>query len=215
MDYYDYLFKVVVVGNIGVGKSSLFSRLVDDYFTENYNSTIGVDFKVKTFNIKDKIAKLQIWDTAGQERFRTIVNCFYRGAKGIIIVYDLGDQYSFDSINQWITSCKSEINIEIPIIVIGNKCDLKEKRVITEEQIQNLKKEYLFKYYETSAKSKINYLEPFYQFVNDLIQDSIIRVHNNNKILTNGININQTTEYLQISDGQDDHIKTQNTYNCC
>eukprot|EP01083_Nonionella_stella_P172877 594594_1 len=99
---YDYLLKVVMVGDSGVGKSSLLKRFANRDFTGDYISTIGVDFEIKTLEIDGKTVKLQIWDTAGQERFRTITSSYYRGAHGIIIVYDITDKESFDNVRQWL-----------------------------------------------------------------------------------------------------------------
>lgn len=100
---YDYLFKLVLIGDSGVGKSCLLLRFADDNFTDSYISTIGVDFRFRTITIDDKIVKLQIWDTAGQERFRTITSAYYRGADGIIMVYDVTSSESFDHVEEWLS----------------------------------------------------------------------------------------------------------------
>ena len=97
---YDYLFKLLLIGDSGVGKSSLLLRFSDDTYETNFNSTIGVDFKIKTVDLDDKVIKLQIWDTAGQERFRTITSSYYRGAHGIIVVYDTTDNETFEHVRR-------------------------------------------------------------------------------------------------------------------
>ncbi|KAL8181159.1 UNVERIFIED_CONTAM: Ras- protein Rab-1A [Gekko kuhli] len=99
---YDYLFKLLLIGDSGVGKSCLLLRFADDTYTESYISTIGVDFKIRTIELDGKTIRLQIWDTAGQERFRTITSSYYRGAPGIIVVYDVTDQESFNNVKQWL-----------------------------------------------------------------------------------------------------------------
>ena len=100
---YDYLFKLVLIGDSGVGKSCLLLRFADDSFTDSYISTIGVDFRFRTVTIDKKTVKLQIWDTAGQERFRTITSAYYRGAHGIIMVYDVTSEESFEHVEEWLS----------------------------------------------------------------------------------------------------------------
>ena len=99
---YDYLFKMLIIGNSGVGKSCLLLRYAENSFNENFFNTIGVDFKLKTVKHENDVIKLQIWDTAGQERFRTLTASYYRGAQGIIIVYDVTDRETFDNVRTWI-----------------------------------------------------------------------------------------------------------------
>ncbi|CAM0958698.1 unnamed protein product [Alopecurus aequalis] len=100
---YDYLFKLLLIGDSSVGKSCLLLRFADDAYVDTYISTIGVDFKIRTVELDGKSVKLQIWDTAGQERFRTITSSYYRGAHGIIIVYDVTDMESFNNVKQWLS----------------------------------------------------------------------------------------------------------------
>ena len=118
---YDYLFKLVLIGDTGVGKSCLLLRFADDAFTESYISTIGVDFRFRTVKIENKTFKLQIWDTAGQERFRTITSAYYRGADGIIMVYDVTDRESFDHIQDWLHEVNRYATEGTCKLLIGNK----------------------------------------------------------------------------------------------
>ncbi len=127
---YDYLFKLLLIGDSGVGKSCLLLRFSDDTYTESYISTIGVDFKIRTIELDGKTVKLQIWDTAGQERFRTITSSYYRGAHGIIVVYDVTDQETFNNIGHWLEEIKRYACDGVNKLVVGNKCDLVSKRVV-------------------------------------------------------------------------------------
>ena len=151
---YDCLFKILLVGNSSVGKSSLFLRFVDDIWNDVFVPTIGVDFKIKTLKINEKNVKLQIWDTAGQERFRTIISSYYRGAQGILLVFDVTEKESFESLNNWLIEIEKNANKNVVKILIGNKCDLEDKRVISYNQGKEFADTYGLKFIETSAKKK-------------------------------------------------------------
>lgn len=127
---YDYLFKLLLIGDSGVGKSCLLLRFADDTYSESYISTIGVDFKIRTIEHDGKTIKLQIWDTAGQERFRTITSSYYRGAHGIIVVYDVTDQDSFDNVKQWLQEIERYASENVKKLLVGNKSDLTQKKQV-------------------------------------------------------------------------------------
>jgi Ras-related protein Rab-1A len=157
-----------LIGDSGVGKSSLILRFADDTFTENFTPTIGVDFKIKTVEIESKRIKMQIWDTAGQERFRTITSTYYRGAQGVIIVYDICDREGFRNISNWVSEIKRHCVSNVNIIVIGNKSDLEDKRVIRWEDGSELARSLDFKFIETSAKDSRNVEEAFLSMARDI-----------------------------------------------
>ncbi len=126
----DYLFKLLLIGDSGVGKSCLLLRFSDDTYTESYISTIGVDFKIRTIELDGKTIKLQIWDTAGQERFRTITSSYYRGAHGIIVVYDVTDAETFHNVKQWLHEIDRYACDSVNKLLVGNKADLTTKKVV-------------------------------------------------------------------------------------
>ncbi|KAG5519294.1 hypothetical protein PMAC_001919 [Pneumocystis sp. 'macacae'] len=159
---YDYLFKLLLIGDSGVGKSCLLLRFADDTYTESYISTIGVDFKIRTIELNGKTVKLQIWDTAGQERFRTITSSYYRGAHGIIVVYDVTDQDTFNNIKQWLQEIDRYACESVNKLLVGNKSDMTDKKVV---DYTTAKVEYAdglgIPFLETSAKSSHNVEDAF------------------------------------------------------
>lgn len=158
---YDYLFKLLLIGDSGVGKSCLLLRFADDTYTDSYISTIGVDFKIRTIELDGKTIKLQIWDTAGQERFRTITSSYYRGAHGIIIVYDVTSKESFDSVKQWLQEIERYASESVNKLLVGNKSDMTSKRVVTTEQGQEMASSLKMPFLETSAKAATNVEKAF------------------------------------------------------
>jgi len=158
---YDYLFKLLLIGDSGVGKSCLLLRFADDTYTESYISTIGVDFKIRTIELDGKTIKLQIWDTAGQERFRTITSSYYRGAHGIIVVYDITDQESFNNVKQWLQEIDRYACENVNKLLVGNKCDLSAKRAVETNTAKEYADQLGIPFLETSAKSSTNVEQAF------------------------------------------------------
>ena len=149
---YEFIFKVLLLGNSNVGKSSLFLRFVDDIWNDTFVPTIGVDFKIKTLEIDAKKIKMQIWDTAGQERFKNIIASYYRGANGILLIYDVTDKDSFKNLSNWWIEIEKNASKNVLRLLIGNKSDLEDKRVITYNQGKEFADTYGLKFIETSAK---------------------------------------------------------------
>ncbi|XP_059218184.1 ras-related protein Rab-1A [Stomoxys calcitrans] len=158
---YDYLFKLLLIGDSGVGKSCLLLRFADDTYTESYISTIGVDFKIRTIELDGKTIKLQIWDTAGQERFRTITSSYYRGAHGIIVVYDCTDQESFNNVKQWLEEIERYACENVNKLLVGNKSDLTTKKVVDHTTAAEYANQLGIPFLETSAKSATNVEQAF------------------------------------------------------
>merc|ERR1712066_867652 len=153
---YDYLLKLLLIGDSGVGKTCLLFRFAEDSFNPAFISTIGIDFKIRTIEVDGKRLKRQIWDTAGQERFRTITTAYYRGAAGIMLVYDVTSERSFDNIQNWMRNIDEHAAEDVQKMIIANKCDLEDKRTISKERGQTLAMGHNVSFYETSAKDGQN-----------------------------------------------------------
>jgi len=153
----DELFKLVLIGDSDVGKSSLLIRFADDYYSDSYISTIGVDFRIKTVDVGGGAkVTLQIWDTAGQERFRNMTSSYYRDAEGIIIVFDLGDLSSFEHLKEWIREIDQIAPKDVVKLVVGNKADLLgDDRQVSVDQLQRFAEEFELQYVEVSAKTRV------------------------------------------------------------
>eukprot|EP00475_Leptophrys_vorax_P002315 TRINITY_DN112_c0_g1_i1.p1 TRINITY_DN112_c0_g1~~TRINITY_DN112_c0_g1_i1.p1 ORF type:complete len:196 (+),score=69.77 TRINITY_DN112_c0_g1_i1:153-740(+) len=168
---YDVLIKLLMIGDSGVGKSCLLLRFSDDSFTPTFITTIGIDFKIKTIDLNGKRVKLQIWDTAGQERFRTITTAYYRGANGILLVYDVTDENSFLNIRNWMKSIDQHAADSVKRILIGNKADMVNEKVIETGRGQSLADEYQIKFFECSAKTDQNVTEAFMEIARQSMAD--------------------------------------------
>jgi len=173
---YDYLFKILLIGDSGVGKSCLLLRFADDTYTESYISTIGVDFKIKTLEVNDKSVKLQIWDTAGQERFKNITASYYRGAAGIMVVYDVTDQVTFNNTKTWLGEIDRYACQSVNKIICGNKIDLSAKRVVPTETAKEFADSLGIPFIETSAKDNTN-VELLFITLTRAIKERVSRAH--------------------------------------
>ena len=156
-------FKILTIGESGVGKTCILRRFVENKFLKNHLATIGIDFKTKTININNQEIKLKLWDTAGQERFRNITTQYYKGADGIVLVYDVTDEASYEKIRDWMEQILSNTQQDdIGLVLLGNKCDM-EPRTVTEEMGNKMAEELKIDYFETSALNGQGIKEAFEQ----------------------------------------------------
>ncbi|KAK9095857.1 hypothetical protein Sjap_021354 [Stephania japonica] len=158
---YDYLFKVVLIGDSGVGKSNLLSRFTRNEFCLESKSTIGVEFATRTLQVEGKTIKAQIWDTAGQERYRAITSAYYRGALGALLVYDVTKPTTFENVSRWLKELRDHADSNIVIMLIGNKTDLKHLRAVATEDAQGFAEKEGLSFIETSALEAVNVEKAF------------------------------------------------------
>jgi len=158
---YEYLFKYIIIGPSGVGKSCLLLQFTDKRFHAEHDLTIGVEFGARMLTIDSKQIKLQIWDTAGQESFRSITRSYYRGAMGALLVFDITRRETFNHLKGWLAEVQEHSTKEMTIMLIGNKCDLEHKRAVTYEEGKKFAEENGLIYMETSAKTDSNVDEAF------------------------------------------------------
>ncbi|PVG00577.1 GTPase [Serendipita vermifera] len=165
---YDYLFKVVLIGESGVGKSNLLTRFTRNEFTLDSKSTIGVEFATKSINVDDKVIKAQIWDTAGQERYRAITAAYYRGAVGALLVYDISKRDTFTKVARWLKELKDHADSNIAIILVGNKSDLANLRAVPTDEAKQFAAENGLSFIETSAMNGGNVDTAFKNILTDI-----------------------------------------------
>lgn len=162
-------YKILILGESYVGKTSILYKFSDDTFKDNRLNTIGIDFEKKDLNIDNKVVRLQIWDTAGQERYYSITKSFYRRANGILLVFSMSDPRSFECIDRWFNDIKKEIDSDVPIFLIGNKLDLADKDTDLESFKEKAKKMNL-RYYETSAYNGTNIQNVFIDMAREMMK---------------------------------------------
>ena len=162
-------FKLVLIGDTGVGKSCLLLRFADDTFGDAYLATVGVDFRFRTVRVGKMTVKLQIWDTAGQERFRTITSAYYRGADGIVMVYDVTNIESFNHVNEWLIEVSRYAAEGTSRLLVGNKCDKAAERVISTEKGKAFADSLGISFIETSAKEATNVEQAFMAMTEELV----------------------------------------------
>jgi len=155
-DEYDFLFKVVLIGDSGVGKSNLLSRFTRNEFSMESKSTIGVEFATRSIAVDSKTIKAQIWDTAGQERYRAITSAYYRGAVGALLVYDISKHITYENVVSWLKELRDHADSNIVIMLVGNKSDLRHLRAVPTEEAKAFAAENGLSFIETSALDASN-----------------------------------------------------------
>ena len=173
MHPYNYLFKIIVIGDGMVGKTSLSLRFAHGTFRERYLMTIGVEFAVKIIDVDEQKVKLQIWDTGGQERFSYVRPLYYRGATGGLLCFDLTNHKSFENLPKWIEEAQKFGGI-FPFVLVGTKADLEEQREVSNEEIKEFIAKYKMPYYETSAKTGLNVEEVFNRLGKEILKSKNI-----------------------------------------
>ncbi|ELA42398.1 small GTP-binding protein domain protein [Vittaforma corneae ATCC 50505] len=168
---FDYLFKIVIIGDANVGKTNIISRLVRDEFIEHSKSTIGVDFATKTFKFGSSSIKVQLWDTAGQERYHALISAYYRGSSGAVIVYDVTNKPSFEhSYTSWLNNLESSTKESIPKMLLGNKIDLRDQVEVSRADGERAALERNMAFFETSALLGDNIHIAFESFIKKIFE---------------------------------------------
>ena len=167
---YEMMAKIILIGDSSVGKTNIMSKYLKNQFNENSKATVGVEFGSKLFNLNGHNVKAQIWDTAGQEKYKAITGAYYKGSKGAFVVYDITRKETFDSVDKWINDLKMLGDPRLIIIIIGNKCDLEEKREILKEQGEEKAKSFGCAFLETSALSGDNIEKGFEMMINEIFK---------------------------------------------
>ncbi|KAJ2852440.1 Rab GTPase ypt31 [Coemansia brasiliensis] len=208
-DEYDYLFKIVLIGDSGVGKSNLLSRFTRNEFSLESKSTIGVEFATRSIQVDGKVIKAQIWDTAGQERYRAITSAYYRGAVGALLVYDIAKHPTYENVSRWLKELRDHADSNIVIMLVGNKSDLRHLRAVPTDEAKQFAAENGLFFIETSALDSSNVEQSFQQILTE-----IYRIVSNKAIESSQDNAQLGSGAQQvIVPAVDDHAKM--TSGCC
>ena len=212
--YFKYVFKYIIIGNPSVGKSCLLNQFLNNRFSEEYEITVGVEFGAKTIEIEDgNKVKLQIWDTAGQESFKSITRSYYRAAAVGMLVYDITNRESFDSISNWLEECKVNGNPEMTLMLVGNKRDLESSREISYEEAEHFAQANNMLFLETSAKTAERVTDIFVKAANQVntkINNGVIDAKNEMYGVKTGTLYNNNPSVLKKQ-----HMKKKSNKSCC
>ena len=205
---YDMIFKIVLIGDTSVGKTNILSKYLTDEFDPESKATVGVEFGTKNFKIENNIVKVQIWDTAGQERYRSITNAYYKGAKGALLVYDITNKKSFDNLDKWISDLKINGDEKISIVLLGNKSDLENQRVISTEEGKNKAELFKFAFMETSALNGNNIERAFDELIKEVYRD-------NHELFEKQAKVEMNDKGIDLEQGKSGENKNNEKNWCC
>ena len=192
----DYKFKIVIIGDSGVGKTNLIKRFITNTFNDNSKATVGVEFISKSYKINKKVFKIELWDTAGQERYKSITAVYYKGAKGALVVYDTTCKKTFENIDKWLAEIKDKTSDDIKLMLIGNKIDLKEFREVTNEEAMEKAQILGIPIMETSALDATNVKEAFNDLLKEMYRGFKINIKKNGGI------VNKNKDGIDLSTGE-------------
>ena len=210
-DNYDLIFKLVLIGDSGVGKTNILTRYTKNEFSLATQSTVGVEFGSKIIKKNDKLIKLQIWDTAGQERYKSITSAYYKGSKGAFIVYDISRKPTFENVDKWIGELKTNGSEDVLIMLVGNKSDLEDKREVQIDEVKKKAEQYKIAFCETSALDGKNIEQAF-----DSLIDEIAKKVEKDKV--NEIKVSQESLPITLDTNEkkeNENDKKNNKKNCC
>jgi len=208
---YDFLFKVVLIGDSGVGKSNLLSRFTRNEFSLDSKSTIGVEFATRSISVDGKTVKAQIWDTAGQERYRAITSAYYRGAVGALLVYDIAKHSTYVNVTRWLKELRDHADTNIVIMLVGNKSDLRHLRAVPTEEASQFSAENGLSFIETSALDASNVESAFQTILTD-----IYRIVSSKALDTSGDQIiPKTGARIDLQPTADESASKAGSNKCC
>jgi Ras-related protein Rab-11A len=211
---YDMIFKIVIIGDSGVGKSNLLSRYLKNEFSLDTKSTVGVEFATQRLEIQNFKVKVQIWDTAGQERYKSITNAYYKGAKGALLVYDITKKETFENIDKWIFELKRNGDDDLTLVLIGNKCDLESQREVCKSIGNDKAVLYNCAFIETSALSAENVEKAFSLMINEIF-NKVHKKLNENTDGTSSLGGGQKLVLTEDNHNKRNENSNKMNINCC
>ena len=209
---YDLIFKLVLIGDSGVGKTNILTRYTKNEFSLATQATVGVEFGSKIIKKNDKLIKLQIWDTAGQERYKSITSAYYKGSKGAFVVYDISRKPTFENVDKWIGELKTNASEDVLIMLVGNKSDLEDKREVQIDEVKKKAEQHKIAFCETSALKGNNIEQAFDSLIDEIAKKVEKEKLSEVKVIKESIPITlDTNEKKEIDNGKNNNNKK----NCC